>query len=486
MEMEHTRRLEALLKLRERLCRETEPWQLYKTLKKLCSQAMLGDILEEIGFRQKIKFLKKQQIVAPFAKELAARSTEAEIHSNSPEDELQNPAFLRPRENGSQVLEVSSSSPQHSTNESMETSSKQIATGSPNVESAGRRMQTHPDNQLDTERQVRVGKPHGTFGEPWPLEGMKTLSSKPEDGQAKQRLALLRAKSPGPWIQEDHPPGSSDACLNYDCSPSSSALPPRKRKRKSSRSAEAHSPGAKVPRDMSPSFKDQNLQLTARPFPETTANLQTCFLQDGPEHSSLYTVQEAAPWACRKNFKTPVYSGGRPARALAKNSYQGSLAKQHSRCETHCQPALEEGSHLSQPQEDSPQTHISTAKRMDSQTESQTHLKMQDSLELRLQALCARIQSTQTKEPQGRQTKKIDFQGQATWPGDHADSGPRPEASTDNVQSLPEASGPGLLHRAPCQCWGSSSKCRNKTRPMKPALLMAKALKDYKNWSARK
>ncbi|ERE50084.1 hypothetical protein H671_21478, partial [Cricetulus griseus] len=69
MEMEHTRRLVALLKLRERLCRDTEPRQLYKTLKKLCSQPMLGDILEEIGFRQKIKLLKKQQILVPFAKE---------------------------------------------------------------------------------------------------------------------------------------------------------------------------------------------------------------------------------------------------------------------------------------------------------------------------------------------------------------------------------------------------------------------------------
>ncbi|MGE9641839.1 hypothetical protein ACQP3J_32895, partial [Escherichia coli] len=76
-------------------------------------------MLEEIDFRQKIKFLKKQQILVPFAKELAARwsersqfgsqpdpgppqdfafhrSPEAEIRSNSPEDELQNPAFLGP------------------------------------------------------------------------------------------------------------------------------------------------------------------------------------------------------------------------------------------------------------------------------------------------------------------------------------------------------------------------------------------------------
>ncbi|ERE48926.1 hypothetical protein H671_21544, partial [Cricetulus griseus] len=95
MEMEHTRRLEALLKLRERLCRETEPWQLYKTLKKLCSQAMLGDILEEIGFRQKIKFLKKQQIVAPFAKELAARWSElSQIGSQADPGPPQDFAFI--------------------------------------------------------------------------------------------------------------------------------------------------------------------------------------------------------------------------------------------------------------------------------------------------------------------------------------------------------------------------------------------------------
>ncbi|MEJ1289313.1 hypothetical protein NN561_020355 [Cricetulus griseus] len=163
---------------------------------------MLGDIVEEIDFRQTIKLLKKQQLLVPFAKELAARWSErtqfgsqpdagpqqdfaihrgpkAEIRSNFPEDELQNPAFLRPRENVSQVLEVSSSSPQQSTTESMDTSSKQIATGSPNAEPAERRKQrgSFRDSQLDTGSQVRVGKPQGTVGEPWLLEEMKTLSS---------------------------------------------------------------------------------------------------------------------------------------------------------------------------------------------------------------------------------------------------------------------------------------------------------------------
>ncbi|EGW15172.1 hypothetical protein I79_025544 [Cricetulus griseus] len=111
---------------------------------------------------------------------------------------------------------------------------------------------------------------------------------------------------------------------------------------------------------------------------------------------------------------------------------------------------------------------------------------MQESLQLRLQALCARIQNTQTKKPQGRQTKMVAFQAQVTRPGEHVDSGPGPEASTENVQSLPEASGPGLLQRTPRPRLGGSSIGSNTTRAKKPAPLMAKALKDYKKWWARK
>ncbi|XP_027289655.1 elongin-A3 member D-like [Cricetulus griseus] len=409
MEMEAECRLEALHKLRERLCTVTEPRQVYKTLKKLSSLPMLGDILEEIGFQQTIKLMKKQQLLVPFAKDLAARwseqsqfgsqadagsqndfdfprSPKAEIRSNSPEDKPQKPAFRGHRENGSQVLEVSSSSPQHSVTESMDTSSKQITNGSPNAEPAGKRTQRGSfwDHQLETE------------------------------SQGKELRALLPGRPPS---------GSFEACLDYDCSPSSSVLPPRKRKRKSTWKAEAQSPGAKVPRDKSPSCEDLNLLLVASPFPENTSNLQTCFPQDGPEDSSLQDDLESAPWACRKYFKTPVVSGGRRDRPLPQNSNQGRLAKQHSRWKTHCQPALEEGPLWSLHQEDPPGTHINTAQQTGSQSESQTHLKMQESLQLRLQALCARIHNTQSKKPQGRQTKTVAFQAQVTRPGEHADSG---------------------------------------------------------------
>ncbi|EGW13374.1 hypothetical protein I79_025756 [Cricetulus griseus] len=111
---------------------------------------------------------------------------------------------------------------------------------------------------------------------------------------------------------------------------------------------------------------------------------------------------------------------------------------------------------------------------------------MQESLQLRLQALCARIQNTQTKTPQGRQTKTVLFKAPVTRPGEHADSGPGPEASTENVQSLTEASGAGLVQRAPLPRLGGCSIGNNTTRSKKPAPLMAKAIKDYKKWWARK
>ncbi|XP_035305025.1 elongin-A3-like [Cricetulus griseus] len=470
--------LEALKKLRERLCMETEPRQLYKTLKKLSSLSILCKTLEEIGFRQTIKRLKKQQLLVPFAKEFAARwserskfgsqpepgtqqdfafhrSPKAEIPSNSPEDKPQNPDSSGHGEDGSQVLEVSSSSPQPRTNQSMDTSSKQIATHRPKAEPAGRR--THRgsfwDNQLDTESLVRVDNPQGTVGESWTLEGLKTLSSKPEPGPAKQPLSPLRAKRPGPWTPEDYPPGSFEAWLKYDCNSSSSALPPHKRKKKSTQKPEAHTPRAKMP-------------------------------PDGPENSDLHTDQEAATWTCRKTFKTSAYSGSRPARHLPHISNIGRQAKPQSTGENHGQPVLEEDPLWSEHEEDCPRTQIKTANQTVTQTETQKLLRMQESLQLT--TLCASIQSSQAKNHHLHQTKLIDFDAQARSPSQHADSGPRGEVSPENVHRLPEKSGHGYLPKASCQLLGVSSNDSHKTQAKKPAPLMVKAFKDYKNRWARK
>ncbi|EGV94036.1 hypothetical protein I79_021832 [Cricetulus griseus] len=136
---------------------------------------MLRDILEETCFMQTTKLMKKQQLLFPFAKDLAAlwskgsqfgsqhetgpqkdfvfhRSPMAEIRSNSPEEKPHKPASRGHRNDGIEVFQVSSSSSQHSTCQSMDTSSKPMATGSPNAELAGRRKQrmSFRDPQLDT------------------------------------------------------------------------------------------------------------------------------------------------------------------------------------------------------------------------------------------------------------------------------------------------------------------------------------------------
>ncbi|EGV94034.1 RNA polymerase II transcription factor SIII subunit A2, partial [Cricetulus griseus] len=166
-------------------CARRQPRQLYKTLKKLSSQPMLGDILEETGFRQSIKLLKNQQFLVPFAKELAARWSEkftfgpqplqdfafhrnsmTEIRSNSPEDKPHKPVSQGHREDGRQVCEVSSSIPQHSATQSIDTSSKQIQTRIPNAEPAGRKTQRESfrDPHLDKECQWRVSELWGSPG----------------------------------------------------------------------------------------------------------------------------------------------------------------------------------------------------------------------------------------------------------------------------------------------------------------------------------
>ncbi|XP_027289524.1 elongin-A3-like [Cricetulus griseus] len=495
-------------KLRERLCTETEPRQLYKTLKKLSSQPVLGDILEEIGFRENVKLLKNQPLLVPFAKELAAKWSEGsqvgsqpetgpqqnfdlhrgpmtQIHRNSPENNPQKPATPGQEEDGSQVLEISSSSPQPSASQNMDTSSKQIASCSSNTKPARRKTQrgSFQDPQLDTESQGAVGKPKGTLVEHWPLKGMKPLTSKQEAVPAKQHLSPLKEKRPEPWTQEDYPPGSFEACLNYD---SSSTLPPRKWKKKSTWKAEDQTPKAKVPPGKSQSCNNLNLLLDASPFPEITSNLETCSPPDVPENFDLHTNQEAAPWACRKTLKTPVYSGGRPARPLQQIRNKGHQAKPQSTRETHCQPALEEELLRSEQEEDCLGTQIKTAKPIDIQTETQKLLRSHESLELKLQTLIASIQSSQAKKPQGRQTKVIDTHAQATSPGQHADSGPRGEASPENVHSLPEQPGPGHVPRAPHLLLAGSANGSKKTQAKKPAPLMAKAFKDYKNRRARK
>ncbi|XP_005075262.2 putative elongin-A3 member C [Mesocricetus auratus] len=410
-------------------------------------------------------------------------------HRNNSEDKPQKPASRGHRKHGKEVFKNSSSRQKHSPTHRKSTGYNQITTPRPSMEPARRRKRRSiVEMQLDSERQVRVHKKQGTIEEAQQQQGIKPLSSKPKIEPAKQQqLTALRATSTGIYKQGEFTPGSFEDCLNYDSSLSSSPTqPPRKRKRTGPCEAHTQCPAAAmVPQSKAQSCKDLNLLLAASPFPEVTSTLQDCFPQEGPEHPSFTDEQEVAPWAWRSSSKTPVYSPRRPGRPLQQNSYQGRLAKPQSWWETHGQPAppREDAQLWSQQEGDSgTQTHTDKQTHRRTQTETQAHLRQQESLDLKLQSLRARILNSQAKRPQGRQTKMISFQAQAPSPGQHADSGPGGEASPENVHSLREASGPGLLRRAPRPPLGGS----HKTLAKKPAPLMAKALKDYKNRWARK
>ena len=71
--METSSEAGVLQKLLDRLCQETDPGKIYKTLKKMSSLPSLCDCLAEIGFRKTIKSLKKQQLLVPFVKDLVAQ-----------------------------------------------------------------------------------------------------------------------------------------------------------------------------------------------------------------------------------------------------------------------------------------------------------------------------------------------------------------------------------------------------------------------------
>ncbi|XP_051038626.1 elongin-A3-like [Phodopus roborovskii] len=468
-------RLEALQKLRERLCTETEPSKLYSTLKKLSRLPVLGDTLEEIGFRKTIKVLKKQQLLLPFAKDLAAQWSEGSHFGPRPEPRPQDfasqssatteprrdsPEALEPASRpqgggGREVLEVSGSSPQRS------------APRSPSSEPAGRKRPrgSFGGRQLAAESQVQVrgGKPpQGGVGAPWRLQGVKALCGKPAAGPAKRRPSPPREKTPGPWIREDQQAASLQARLDYhssDSSPSSSAPappPPGKRKRKSNWKAEAQSPGAESSPPVSKPASPEEKDLRTLP----------CTLT---EKQHLGRAGRPGKRLCIRVAHQPELSqGNRTKDALRTPTARGKL--------TANRPPQECG--LWRQQEDQSRT----CKPTNPQTETQTHLRLQQSSELRLKALTARIQSSQAKKHQDRQTKLISFHALTADPGQHADSAPRREDSPENLNCLSQGPGTDLVKRAPRPALGG----RDQTRAKKAAPLMAKALKDYKNRWSRK
>ncbi|XP_059108898.1 elongin-A3 member D-like [Peromyscus eremicus] len=441
----------ALQKLLQRLGTETEPHKVYQTLKKLSSLPKLCDTLAEINFKQTIKLLRNQQLLllVPFAKDLAAIWSERSQLEPHPEPDQADFAFalslmtLRPR-----------NCPEDKPRESAPTEHRQDGT---------------EVFHLAAQKRVPVAKPRGSREEPWRFQVAKAISSESGAG----------GKTPGHWMEEGAPADPLEACLNSHSSPPSSALQLQltgcKRRGKSTRKPEALSPGAKVPLGKSPSCQDPNDTgvLAGHPLAQEASSLQDGFPLGGPEHSSLHTDQDSLPWVHRTHFKTPVYSGRAPARLL-QNSQPGRLAEPlDCPSKTRCQgTAEEEIEPWQQGEESRHQSQTHRGKAMHTKTAKGTILQLQESPELRLQALRARLQGAQAKKPGGRQTKMIAFQAQGSrlCPGQQAESAARGAASSE-MSSRQEASAQRPPRRAPC----------NKTQPKKrPAPLMAKVLRDYK------
>ncbi|KAL6085668.1 hypothetical protein STEG23_028342 [Scotinomys teguina] len=537
-----------LQKLRERLCTETEPKQLYKTLKKLSSLPNLCDTLAEINFKQTIKLLRKQNLLVPFAKDLAIQWSEGsqsgpqtesapgdfayevslrtEPPRNCPEEKPCESMSRGHRQDGPEVLQVSGSSDRsgssckHSSLDASQSLRQSPSpkwnlsprpsrqSQSPNLRPSSSprprarlstrtsldlrgprspRLEARESKWLAARSQVPGAKPRASAEEPWRLQVAKPISSKSDAG----------GKTPAHWIQERPLAASLEACLNSDSSAPSSALPggrvPLTRCKRSGEStwkAEALSSGAKVSRGQSESCHhwDEN-GVAGSLLPEEAPDLRAASPLGDQEHASSHINQEAPLWACRKNSRTPVYSGHPAWFPHSQPSKLGHLPEPNCPWQTHCpDPAVAaaeaaaaeaEAVEETEPwrQEEESRSPPNTDKPTRTQTESITILQLQESQELRLQALRARIQGTLAKKPPGRQTEMIVFPTRVTSPGQQPESGHGGAASSSSeTHSLQEASAHGQPRRPPCLL----SKSSNKSQPKRPAPLMAKARRDYK------
>lgn len=408
-----------LQKLKKRLCKETEPRKLYKTLKKISSLPMLGEILEEIGFRQIIKLLRKHQLLVPYAKALASQWSEEFQSESQPMTEL--------------------------------------------LGNCGEDLPHEWASQQKRDKDEEKPQP----------------AKSEQAGPQKHSLSPLQRKRPSHWV----PDPSFEECLNYDTSTSSALQPamkrrllPSKRKRKNSRDAEGQSPPAKASLAESASCQDWD-GLAASFLPEVASGSQGDFQVTEPEPSSMPSDQDMPSWACRKVSKTAVYSG-RPTISsgpLQQKCQPGVLAASHPWRERPCSASWDN----SEPRmaEQGSRFHSHPGKPSPSQCDTQRPLQGQESnRQMGLQDLVTRLQSTQSKKPQVRQAKMIAILARPKCPQLQAASAPTGAASLEE-HSFPEASAQRQQKGPPCLSLGSNPKSKTK----KPAPLMAKALKAYKH-----
>jgi hypothetical protein len=189
------------------------------------------------------------------------------------------------------------------------------------------------------------------------------------------------------------------------------------------------------------------------------------------ETSFAQQDQEASTygWALRKNHRTQVYSGCRPAARL-QQKHTGT------RDSGHCQVGKDKAGR-GQPEEKSrAQGH--RYKESYSHPESPTPLQVQGSQEERLQALRARLQSTRAKRPQPRQTMMVSFFTELKSPSQQGKPGKSGDASVQNQHSFSEVPAHPGVQWASCPLAGETGT--KKAPAKRPAPLMAKTLKDYR------
>lgn len=509
-----------LQKLLDGLCQETDPAKIYKILKEMSSVPILCDRLAEIGFRKTIKRLKKEQLLVRFVKDLVGKWSTGSLpeaqaeqtkkdfglemslkrrggQSTSAEEKPQQCTSQEARRDGREdFLWLSSHSPgkipclSPSRSRKSQARSKLRAPQSRSLHCGETRS---PEQQLGFQNPVQVGTSWASLEEPWQHERAGPLSGKPGAGAGKHKGLVFgghrKSQPPGHWEQGESPgAGSLWPCLNAECCPPcSSVQPPCMRKRELLSLVEAQRPPAKLPRGECPTSEDLS-PIAAWAIPESQSSGQACFSRgDVLEPLSSQLDQEASPWesVIRKNHKSQVYSGVRPADHLQKNSHLRLLEDKSAgtRDVAQCQAGKDQAGPGKPEEKSRPKTQ--SCKQTQRRPESPTPLQPQKSQEERLQALRARIQSRRAKMQQARQTRMISFHTQLKGPGQQGQPGTTGAASAQNSNSLPEAPVHPGAQKAPYL--PSGERGSKKPPAKKPAPLMAKALKDYsRRFFARK
>nr|CDP91221.1 Bm8258 [Brugia malayi] len=387
MDMEAGSSQAALQKLCDRLCTETEPRKLYKALKKLAAVPSLSERLAEIGFRQTIKILRKQQLLVPFARDLAAKwGDSSPLGPRSERDPL----------SPDSALVLSEKAEQGRTSPAEET---QAST------SRGAQDKRAEALQLSSSRPVPSRK-RSTCQTPEASDACRESLEPAAKKIRRCRQDALRGS------QEHGRACSLGACPNSDHARYPLGVP-----------------------ELSWGQTDREVQLAPvrvdSKTPVYSGARKPVLQQEWPE-GLLLSQDLVGMWEAHCHAKEAI--AAHAADATEQPALQGiSQAKEAFEAAT-AQAAQEaEHGHAG----DETETH--------SQTETKTQQQMEEAdQELRLQAVTARIRSRQAKKLQGRrQTKMVTFFTQARSPGQPEVPGPPARGPSSEAHLLPQASGHG-------------------------------------------